>query len=115
MFYFPITGVVRPSLSGHIYSKEIPLASGWILLGIGAVIVAYIIIKRIQKSKKGKKYRHKKYIKILEPYVKRALENNYSKNEIKEMLIEKNWPKKVINNCLDKIIRKKPVSMPAFR
>ena len=72
MSNFPMTGVVNPMSEATANSEAVQLASGWLLLGIGIVLVIFIVLF---KRKLGKKPELARIIDSISP----RIVNNYKK------------------------------------
>jgi hypothetical protein len=95
-----MSGIVRPESSAAVNTEAVQLASGWILLGVGIVLVIFIVLF---KGKIGKKPELEKIIDSISP----RIVNNYKKaaENLGKALEKKGLPNGKIDDCFN-ILRK---------
>jgi len=98
MVNFPMSGVVRPESSAEVNTEAVQLASGWLLLGIGIVLIIFIVFF---KKKLGKKPELERIIDSISP----RIVNNYKKaaENLEKALEKKGVPAGKIDYCLEYI------------
>jgi len=91
-----VTGVVRPESSAASQQEAVQLASGWLLLGIGIVLVLFIIFF---KRKIGKKPELERAIDSISPGIVRAYKK--AAENLEKALERKGLSGSKIDECFD--------------
>ena len=96
MVNFPMSGVVRPESSAAVNTEAVQLASGWLLLGVGIVLVIFIFLF---KGKIGKKPELERVIDSISP----RIVNNYKKaaDNLEKELEKKGLSAGKIDDCFN--------------
>jgi len=100
-----ITGIARPveELPAVNPSQEIALTSGWLLLGIGIVLVIFIIFfKRRIGKEKNEQYEMDKNIQSINPDLVESFQSKYI--QIKKALMKKGLSEDKANKCITYIV-----------
>ena len=91
-----MTGVVRPENSAASQQEAVQLASGWLLLGIGIVLVIFIVFL---KRKIGKKPEFEMVIDSISPRIIRAYYK--AEDNLEKALKRKGLSDRKINGFFD--------------